>query len=130
MIYMPPGLVSKRVEPSAVTGRVKGFWAATPFGIIRDGTLEFESGKLTRWESRSSKKALDKTVQSINEDSRKLLVFSVGLNASAKLGYGIDRFVNGAVGLNVTSKLSAILQKASVSIDGKEIVNSGKLVSV
>ncbi|MHB1867886.1 MAG: M29 family metallopeptidase [Nitrososphaerales archaeon] len=129
MIYMPPGLVSKRVESSTVTGMVKGFWAATSSGLIRDGMLEFESGKLVKWESKSSKKVLDKTVQSINEDTRKLAAFSVGMNASAKLGYGIDRFVNCAIGLSVTSRLSAILQRASVSVDGKEIVASGKLAS-
>jgi len=128
MIYLPPGLVSKRVESSSVTGIVKGFWATTSFGIIKDGTLQFESGKLTRWESKSSKKVLDKTVQSISEDTRKLVAFSVGMNPSAKLGYGIDRFVNGAIGLSVTSRLNTILQRASVSVDGKEIVASGKLV--
>jgi leucyl aminopeptidase (aminopeptidase T) len=126
MTYLPPGLVSKTVDSSAASGRIRGFTAATPFGMIKDGTLEFESGKLTKWESKS--KALDKAVQSIGEDSRKLTLFSIGLNPAAKLGYGIDRFVSGAVSLNVTNRLGTILQKASVSVNGKEIVSSGKLV--
>lgn len=128
MTFMPTGRVSKEVDSSVVSGRVKGFSAATPFGMIKDGTFEFESGKITKWESKSSAKALEKAVQNIDEDSRHLTLFSIGLNPAAKMGYGIDRFAKGVVSLNVTTKLGAILPRASVSVNGKEIVRAGKLV--
>lgn len=129
MTYVPPGFVLKRIDSPSVSGKIKGFSAATPFGVIKDGILEFESGNLVRWESKSSKKVLDKAIESISEDTRKLVAMSIGLNPKAKLGYNLDRFVNGAVSLNVTSRLGAVLQNANVSVNGKEIVSSGKVVT-
>lgn len=128
MTYLPPGLVSKMVDSSSVSGRVKGFTMTSPFGIIKDGTLEFESGKLAKWDSRPSKKALDKVVASIKEESQEMLQFSIGLNPLVKLGYGIDRFAIGAATLNVSFRLTPVLQKASISVDGKEILSAGKVV--
>ena len=127
MVYMPPGFVSKRVDSSSVSGRVKSFASASRFGHIKDSMLEFESGKLVKWESRSSKKALDKTIDSINEENRKLGILAIGLNPAAKLDYGVDRFVQGAVSLNVAYRLTEIVTKGSLSVDGKEIVNSGDI---
>ncbi|MDG6923617.1 MAG: hypothetical protein JRN67_10045, partial [Nitrososphaerota archaeon] len=50
MCYLPPGFVSKTIDSTSVNGQVKGFATATPFGVIKDGSLEFEAGKLVRWE--------------------------------------------------------------------------------
>lgn len=130
MAYMPPGFVSKTVDSSSVSGRVKSFASASRFGQIKDSTLDFESGKLVKWESKSSKKALDKTVDSIKEENRKLGILTIGLNPVAKLDYGVDRFVHGAVSLNVAFRLNEIVTKGSLSVDGKELVNSGKIAMV
>lgn len=127
MHYLPPGFVSQRVDPSLATGKVKVF-ATTRFGIVKDAMLEFDSGKLVKWESKTSKKELSKTVESIEEESRKLGTMLIGMNPALKLGYGVDRFVSGSISLNVTSKLGATVQKGSLSIDDREIVKSGKLV--
>jgi leucyl aminopeptidase (aminopeptidase T) len=127
MTYLPPGLVSQKIEPSLASGKLK-ISATTKFGQIKDATLEFEAGKLVKWESRSSKKALDQTVEAVEEEARKLGTLLIGLNPALKLGYGVDRFVSGAVSLNMTFRFGALLQKGSLSIDDKEIVRSGKLV--
>jgi leucyl aminopeptidase (aminopeptidase T) len=127
MCYLPPGFVSQKVDPSLASGRVK-ISATTRVGVIKDATLEFESGRLVRWESKSSKKALETIVQSIEDDSRKLGTLLIGLNPALKLGYGVDRFVSGSISLNVTSRLGAVVQKGSLSIDDKEIVSAGRLV--
>lgn len=129
MHYLPPGYVSQKIDPSLATGKVKVF-ATTRFGIVKDATLEFDSGKLVKWESKTSKKELEKTVESIEEESRKLGTLLIGMNPALKLGYGVDRFVSGSISLNITSKLGAIVQKGSLSIDDREIVKSGKLVSI
>lgn len=127
MHYLPPGFVSQKVDPPLATGKVKVF-ATTRFGIVRDATLEFESGRLVKWESKTSKRELDKTVESIEEETRKLGTLLIGMNPALKLGYGVDRFVSGSISLNVTSKLGAFVQSGSLSIDDREIVRAGKLV--
>jgi leucyl aminopeptidase (aminopeptidase T) len=127
MTYLPPGFVSQKIDPSLASGKLK-ICATTKFGQIKDATLEFEAGKLVKWESRKSKKALDLTVESVEEEARKLGTLLIGLNPALKLGYGVDRFVSGAVSLNMTFRLGALLKKGSLSIDDKEIIRSGKLV--
>ncbi len=129
MTYLPPGFISKRVNSSTVSGKVKEFSAATGFGLIRDATLEFESGNLVKSESKPSKKVLENILQSIKEESRNLGLFTIGLNPAAKLGYSIDRFVSGIVTLGIAFRLNVTLQKASVTVNGKQILASGKLVS-
>lgn len=128
MAYLPPGLVAKRVDSASVSGKIGGFEAATPFGLIKDGLLEFESGNLVRWESKKSKKAVDRTVLAIKEDSRKILQVTIGLNPFVKLGYGIDRFAYGVVSLNIGYRLTTTLQRATISVDGKVLLSSGKIV--
>ncbi len=127
MCYLPPGFVSQKVDPTLASGRVKVF-ASTKFGQIKDASLEFESGKLVKWESRSSRKALDKTVESVEEESRKLGTLLIGLNPALKLGYGVDRFVSGTISLNLTFRFGSVVQNGSLSIDDKEIVKAGKMV--
>lgn len=127
MVYIPPGFVAKGVDSSSVSGKIKSFATSTRLGAIKDATLEFESGKLTGWQSKTSMKVLDKIVQAINEEARKLTLFSVGLNPLAKVGYGVDRFVDGAISLSTTSRLVTTVRNGSLSVNGREIVKSGKL---
>ncbi|MDG6924251.1 MAG: hypothetical protein JRN67_13290, partial [Nitrososphaerota archaeon] len=73
------------------------------------------------------KKTLDKVIENIKEESRKVLLFTIGLNPHASPFYGVDRFVKGAVTLNIGFRLTPLLTKASISVDGKELVSSGRI---
>lgn len=129
MAYVPPGFVGKGVDSSSVSGRIRISASATTFGQIKDAILEFESGKLTRWLSKNSRDKLDKLVESIADDSRKLSILTIGLNPSMKYGYGQDRFVEGALGLSLSFRLSGVVQKGSLTVGGKKIVDRGDLIS-
>ena len=126
IVYIPPGFVSKEVDSSTVSGKIKSFATSTRLRAIKDAILEFESGRLTAWQSKTSK-VLDKFVQSVNEDGRKLTLFTVGLNPLAKLGYGVDRVVDGAISLTTSFRLVTTVRNGSLSVNGKEIVKDGKL---
>ena len=129
MTYVPAGLVSKEVDSSSVSGRVKLTGSVTRFGLIKDAILEFESGKLTEWKSKGSKDKLNKLVESAPEDSRKLSMLTIGLNPLMKYGYGQDRLVEGAIGLGLAFRYQGVVQKGSLTSVERKIVDKGKLVA-
>ncbi len=128
MTYVPAGFIAKGVESSSVSGKVKISASVTRLGLIKDAILEFESGKLSGWKSKSSKDKLDKLVESAAEDSRTLSMLTIGLNPSMKYGYGQDRLVEGAIGLGLSFRYQGVVQKGSLTVGSTRIVDKGKLV--
>ena len=128
MTYVPPGFFAKNVNSSSVSGKEKLSSFVTRAGLVKDATLEFEFGKLFKWESKTSKEKLSMLIEAVPEDSRRLSTVTIGLNPSMKYGYGQDRFVAGAIGVRI-SNFSAVIQKGSLAAGGTEIVDGGKLAS-
>jgi leucyl aminopeptidase (aminopeptidase T) len=125
--YVPAGFVSKEVDSSSVSGKASLTASVTRFGLIKDAILEFESGKLTGWKSKSSKDRLNKLVESAPEDTRKLTMLTIGLNPSMKYGYGQDRLVEGAIGLGLGFRYIGVVQRGSLTVGSTKIVDKGKL---
>ena len=126
MTYVPPGFVAKSVNSSSVSGKVKLSSFVTRAGLVKDATLEFESGKLSKWESKTSIDKLNMLIEAVPNDSRKLGMVTIGLNPAMRYGYGQDRFVEGAIGVRIHN-FSAVVQKGSLLAGGTKIVDGGKL---
>ena len=122
--YVPPGYVLKDVAKGSATGKARAAQSPSTGGMVEDAVLEFEKGKLKRWSSEKSADALNRAV---GKGGLPLLYFSVGINPRMKYGYGLDRFVKGAVCLYGFG-FTAVCRKASLSVGGRKILDEGKLL--
>lgn len=127
MAYIPPGLISKQIDPSSASGKVLISPSVTRLGIVHESTLEFKGGKLIGFESKSAqaRKMLGQLVQSTPEDSRSLKQVTIGLNPRIRQGYGQDRFVRGNIGI-AGFGFSCVVQGANLAIPGSAIVKNGR----
>jgi len=127
MAYVPPGFLSKGVDPDSVEGRLKMSPTLTRLGVVSDSELEFKGGRLVGWRGADSAK-LAKLIDPIPEAKRRLSLMTVGLNPAMKYGLGQDRFVIGAVTLAGLG-FSPVLRKATVSTSGGALMRDGKLAA-
>lgn len=124
MAYIPPGSVLKDIAKGSAVGKVRVTRSPSTGGMVEDALLEFEKGKLKRW---SSEKSMDALNQAAGKGGLPLLYFSVGLNPRMKYGFGLDRFVKGAVCLYGFG-FTAVCRKATVSVGGRKILGEGRLL--
>ena len=125
MAYVPPGFVSKEVDPDSVEGKLKVSPTLTRLGVVSDAEFEFKGGHLVSWKS-SDKATLAKLLDPIPDAKRRLSLMGIGLNPFMKFGLGQDRFVGGAVTLAGLG-FSALVRKGTVSVSGDTLVRDGKL---
>jgi leucyl aminopeptidase (aminopeptidase T) len=126
--YIPPGFVSKGIDPSSGNGKVRISPSITRLGMIEDSTLEFKDGKLVSYESKSGpqRKMLRELVESVPEVSRNLTQLTIGLNPKMKYGYGQDRFPRGSLGL-AGFGFSCVARASDLSVSGNAIFNFSRL---
>jgi leucyl aminopeptidase (aminopeptidase T) len=96
MAYVPPGYVTKEVDPRSADGRVTLANTLTKLGVIPHVELEFRDGTLVRWKS-EDKARLRKLFEEVPPQDRRLTLIGIGLNPVLRYGYAQDRFVRGAV---------------------------------
>jgi len=123
--YVPPGYVAKEVDKTSVSGKVKLSPSLTRFGILKDATLEFESGRVARWGSTASREVLRKLEEVIPEKSRSLSEVMIGLNPAMKFWYGQDRFPSGSVSLGVG--FTGIIRNGTLRAGDMTLVRAGSL---
>jgi leucyl aminopeptidase (aminopeptidase T) len=128
MTYVPPGFLSKQVDPASAKGTVALSPSVTRLGLLTDAKLEFEGGKLVRWESQGSSKMLSELVEAVQPERRALSLITVGLNPLMKYENGQDRIVSGAVGLGGFG-FSGAVRRGSLSVAGRNLVQKGTLTS-
>jgi len=126
MAYVPPGYLSKEVDPTSAKGTVSLSPAVTRLGLLTDAELEFEGGKVVRWKSRGSSKMLAELVQAVEPERRALSFVTLGLNPSMKYDYGQDRMVSGAIGLGGFG-FTGTVRRGTLSVAGRAFVQKGKL---
>ncbi|MDA4116778.1 MAG: hypothetical protein OK455_00340 [Thaumarchaeota archaeon] len=127
MTYVPPGNVSKQVDPTSGKGSVALSPSVTRLGLMNDAKLEFEGGKLVRWKSRGSSKMLTELVEAIQPEKRILSSINVGINPSMRYENGQDRMVSGAIALGGFG-LWGIVRRGNLSVAERILVQDGKLV--
>jgi leucyl aminopeptidase (aminopeptidase T) len=125
MAYVPPGFVSKDVDPGSANGRVTLTNSLTRFGVVRRATLEFKDGLLVGWES-DDKATIKKLMDLVAPEKRKLTSLLVGLNPALKNGVGADRFVLGNLTL-AGFGFAGQVRKGTLKVSGSEAVAEGKL---
>jgi len=128
MAYLPPGMLTKKVRANSVTGKVKLAPTLTWRGVVGDATLEFESGKLVKWTSRSSEERLDSLIKDQPDSERKVEQLTLGFNPLVRYGYGEDRFVSGSIGLSALG-FTGIVRNGTLRSGQTVLINKGKLVT-
>jgi len=128
MAYLPPGMLTRKVKAPSVTGKVKLAPTLTWRGVVGDAILEFETGQLVKWTSRSSKERLDSLIKDQPESERKVNQLTIGFNPLVRYGYGEDRFVSGAIGLSGLG-FTGIVRIGTLRSGQTVLINKGKLVS-
>jgi leucyl aminopeptidase (aminopeptidase T) len=98
MAYVPPGYVTKDIDPRSANGRVTLANTLTKLGVIPRAELEFKDGVLVQWKSDERAK-LQKLLAEVAPEERRLTFLGVGINPVLRYGYAQDRFVRGAVTL-------------------------------
>jgi len=98
MAYVPPGYVTKEIDPHGADGRVTLVNSLTKFGVIPHAELEFKDGMLVQWKS-DDRARLQKLFEDVRPQERRLTLVGIGLNPVLRYGYAQDRFVKGAVTL-------------------------------
>ena len=126
MTYLPPGNVSRQVDPTTVRGTVTLSPSVTRLGLLKDAKLEFEGGKLVRWRSKSSPKMLKSLVEAVERDKRTVSSIAVGINPLMKYENGQDRMVSGAIALGGFG-FQGVVRTGTLSVKGRTLVSKGKL---
>lgn len=127
MAYMPPGMLTRKIKVGSVRGKVKLSPTLTWLGMVDDGVLEFENGRLISWSSRSSKERLDSLINDQPENERRVSAVTIGLNPLVHYGYAQDRFVAGSIGVSGL-EFTGIVRKGTLRADQTVLVDRGKLV--
>ncbi|MDG6941334.1 MAG: aminopeptidase [Nitrososphaerota archaeon] len=125
MTYMPPGFVSKEVDPGSANGSVVLTDILTEYGVIPQVELEFRDGMVVSWES-SSRAAVKRMLESVPSDQRRLKLLLVGLNPEMPYGMGQDRFVGGSITLGGFGFRGQV-KKGSLKASGSALVTMGRL---
>ncbi len=125
MSYVPPGFVTKELDSSSVSGAVTISHSVTRLGMISDAVIDIERGRVKKYASRASAPTLKAVQDIVRKTGGKVSYLTIGLNPLMQYGYAQDRFVEGALCLNLG--FNAIIREGDLTIDGEQIVKKGKL---
>lgn len=125
MTYVPPGLVTKQVDPESVNGSVTLTDSLTRTGVVRQAVLEFKDGGLEGWKS-SEKAKVKELVEALPAERRRLTLLGVGFNPEAKYGWGMDRFVEGSVTL-AGFGFTGLVKNGALKVAGSPLLEGGRL---
>ena len=125
MTYMPPGVVTKEVDPTSVNGTVKVSESITRLGMLHGGEFKLKEGTITGWKTKD-RALVEKFLKPLPDEKRRVRTMAVGLNPVLRYGFGQDRFVLGALTLEFPG-FNAIVRNASVSAGGQPLMRKGAL---
>lgn len=124
MTYIPPGFVSKEVDPESANGSVVVTDSLTDFGVVPRAELEFKDGRVVSWES-EAKGTMKKVFDPVPPIDRRLKLLVLGLNPALGYGNGQDRFVGGALNLSGFG-FRGVVKKGDLKVNGKSVVTAGR----
>ena len=126
MTYLPPGLVTKGVDPASAEGRVTLTDTLTKYGVLPEAELEFRGGVIVA--AKSGDGRLQKLLDAVAPEKRRLTLFGIGFNPVLGFGYGQDRFVKGSITL-AGFGFTGLVKKGSLSIGKSAIMDQGRLAA-
>jgi leucyl aminopeptidase (aminopeptidase T) len=125
MTYIPPGFVSKEVDPATANGSVVLSDTLTDYGVVSRAKLEFREGKVVSWES-PDKALVKRVLDPVFPEERRLKLVTVGLNPELGYGWGQDRFVAGSITLSGFG-FRGLVKKGGLAVAGSDVVAAGRL---
>jgi leucyl aminopeptidase (aminopeptidase T) len=123
MTYLPPGLVTKGVDPASASGRVTLTDTLTKYGVLPETELEFREGILVA--AKSGDGRVQKLLDAVAPEKRRLTLVGIGFNPVLGFGYGQDRFVKGSITL-AGFGFTGLVKKGSLSIGKSVVMDQGK----
>jgi len=126
MTYLPPGFVSRGVDPNSVSGTMSVSKTVTRLGLLEDAILTFREGRLVKWKSRESMKMLTELIKAVPEQKRKMTILNVGINPKMGYLFGQDRMVAGSVTAGGFGFM-AVIRGTNLTVEGKPVVTAGRL---
>jgi aminopeptidase len=144
MAYLPAGEVYTCVEPTSAKGKVVVPKTTFRGQEVKNLTLTFENGRITRITADQNGELIKKTLEMGTGDKDVLSIVDVGINPESHplkgsdyyswemagmitISTGINQWAGGEVVSDVG--LSLHLANSSLVVDGVELVKDGKLVS-
>jgi leucyl aminopeptidase (aminopeptidase T) len=124
MTYLPPGLITKEIDPASANGKVTLTDTLTKFGVMPHAELEFKDGTLVAGTSEDGK--VQKLMDAVAPEKRRLTVFGLGFNPTLGYGFGQDRFVRGSLILGGFG-FTGLVKKGSLSVGRSTILDQGRL---
>jgi leucyl aminopeptidase (aminopeptidase T) len=124
--YVPPGFVSRSVDPASVSGTLSVSKTLTRLGLLEDAVLAFREGRLVRWKSRGSMSMLMELIKAVPEQNRRMTILNVGINPKMDYLFGQDRMVAGSVTAGGFGFM-AVIRRADLTVGGRHVVTGGKL---
>ena len=124
MTYVPPGFVSKEVDPESANGTLVVTDSLTDFGVVPKAKLEFKDGRVVSWRS-ESEATMKKVFDSVSPEDRRLRLLVMGLNPALGYGNGQDRFVEGALNLSGFG-FRGLVKRGDLKVDGKSVATAGR----
>jgi leucyl aminopeptidase (aminopeptidase T) len=125
MAYIPPGFVSKEVDPVSAEGSIVLTDSLTDYGVVSRVRLEFKEGKVVSWGSTADEK-LKKLFDAVPREKRRLESLTVGLNPRLKYGLGQDRLVEGALNIGGFG-FRGLVKRGTLRVEGFTVVADGRL---
>ena len=125
MTYVPPGFVSKEVDPESANGSVVVTDSLTDFGVVPRAKLGFKDGRVVSWES-EAKGTMKKVFDSVSPKDRRLELLALGLNPALGYGNGQDRFVEGSITLGGFGFRGQV-KKGTLKVAGADVAINGRL---
>lgn len=139
---LPTGSVLTTISETSGDGTVKFDRTLQTMGLNVQGIeLTFKDGRVTSMKAKSNFEPVSKQFDGASGDKDRISFLQIGLNPKAEYGFLNDYIVEGAVqigigdneyigGKNASSfGIAATLSKATLEIDGKEIIKNGRLLS-
>jgi leucyl aminopeptidase (aminopeptidase T) len=137
---IPAGAVETTIVEDSANGRlvldVPAPWAGRTIHRVE---WTFQDGRIIAFEGDKNALELRRQWEAASGDKNRISMLTIGLNTKAKFGYTINELVEGgvAVGIGGNEDLggknrrgfyySGSVSKASLIVDGKTLVNRGKL---
>lgn len=138
---LPAGTALTTIVENSSNGEVNFDLPLQSMGVNIEGLeWKFKDGKLTAMKARKNLKSITEQFEKASGDKDRISFLQIGLNPQAEYGYLIDHIVEGSVQLGVgdneylggknTSSfgMAATLSKATLEIDGKKVIQKGKLL--
>jgi len=147
---IPDGSVEIAVVENSANGKVvldvptpmaDDLFLPTPWvgRMIRELSWTFHDGRVTCFEGDKNAEALRKEWETSSGDKDRIATLSVGLNQRAKLGFLVNRIVEGAVGIAIGGNMHlggvnrpgfsymGSIARATLEVEGTVLVENGKL---